>query len=105
MTITRVWIEKGCITCGLSESNCPEVFKVKHGKWVKGATVIAGVDYSGLEKKIKKAAEGCPVKVIKYDEGDDDQKNTSENKERLDSIIKGADSSKPPINRSMGEWD
>ena len=100
MGITRVWIEKGCITCGLSESTCLEVFKVKHGKWVKGATVIAGVDYSGLEKKIKKAAEGCPVKVIKYDEDDDDQKNTSENKERLDSIIKGADSSKSPIN-----WD
>ena len=73
VAITKVWIEKGCITCGLSESKCPEVFKVKHGKWVKGATVIAGVDYSGLEKKIKKAAEGCPVEVIKYDEEDDDQ--------------------------------
>ena len=71
VAITKVWIEKGCITCGLSESNCPEVFKVKHGKWVKGATVIEGVDYSGLEKKIKKAAEACPVAVIKYDEDDD----------------------------------
>ena len=71
VAITKVWIEKGCITCGLSESNCPEVFKVKHGKWVKGATVIAGVDYSGLEEKIKKAAKGCPVEVIKYDEDDD----------------------------------
>ena len=71
MAITRVWIEKGCITCGLSEGNCPEVFKVKHGKLVKGATVIGGVGYSGLEKKIKKAAEACPVAVIKYDEDDD----------------------------------
>ena len=53
VAITKVWIEKGCITCGLSESKCPEVFKVKHGKWVKGATVIEGVDYSGLEEKIK----------------------------------------------------
>ena len=88
MAITRVWIEKGCITCGLSESNCPEVFKVKHGKWVKGATVIEGVDYSGLEEKIKQAAEACPVEVIKYDEDNDDQKNAP-----------------PPINRSMGEWD
>ena len=42
----------------------------KPGEWIKGATVIAGVDYSGLEKKIKKAAEGCPVEVIKYDEDD-----------------------------------
>ena len=68
IAITRVWIEKGCITCGLSEGNCPEVFKVKHGKLVKGATVIGGVGYSGLEAKIKKAAESCPVEVIKYEE-------------------------------------
>ena len=84
MTIERVWIEEGCISCGLSEANCPEVFKVKEmkksqlqdekpGEWIKGATVIAGVDYSGLEEKIKKAAEGCPVEVIKYDEDDDEK--------------------------------
>ena len=83
MAITRVWIEKGCISCGMSEDNCPEVFKVKD----EGSTVIEGVDYSGLEEKIKEAAQVCPVEVIKYDE-DDDQKNAS-----------------PPINRSMGEWD
>ena len=83
MAITRVWIEEGCISCGLSEGNCPEVFKVKD----EGATVIRGVDYSGLEEKIKDAAESCPVKVIKYDE-DDDPKNVP-----------------PPINRSMGDWD
>jgi len=88
VAITKVWIEKGCITCGLSESNCPEVFKVKHGKWVKGATVIEGVDYSGLEAKIKKAAESCPVEVIKYDDDDEDSRNAP-----------------PPINRSMGDWD
>ena len=72
-----------CISCGLSESNCPEVFKVK----AEGSTVIEGVDYSGLEEKIKQAAEACPVEVIKYDE-DDDLKNVP-----------------PPINRSMGDWD
>ena len=83
MAITRVWIEEGCIACGLSEMNCPEVFKIK----AEVSTVIEGVDYSGLEEKIKMAAETCPVEVIKYDE-DDDQKNVP-----------------PPINRSMGEWD
>ena len=51
MAITRVWIEEGCISCESSERNCPEVFKVKN----KGATVIEGVDYSGLEEKIKEA--------------------------------------------------
>ena len=70
MAITRVWIEEGCISCGLSESNCPEVFKVETGEPSK---VIEGVDYSGLEEKIKEAAKKCPVEVIKYDEDDDDQ--------------------------------
>ena len=64
MAITRVWIEEGCISCGTSEHNYPEVFKVKD----KGSTVIEGVDYSGLEEKIKEAAKGCPVDVIKYEE-------------------------------------
>ena len=64
MAITRVWVEEGCISCGSSEGNRPEVFKVKD----EGATVIEGVNYSGLEKKIKMAAECCPVEVIKYEE-------------------------------------
>ena len=64
MAITRVWIEEGCISCGMSEDNCPEVFKVKD----VGATVIEGVNYSGLEEKIKDAANACPVQVIMYDE-------------------------------------
>ena len=67
IAITRVWIEKGCVSCGLSESTCPEVFKVK----AEGSKVIEGVDYSGLEKKIKMAADLCTVAVIKYDEDDD----------------------------------
>ena len=64
MAITRVWIEEGCISCGMSEDNCPEVFKVKD----VGATVIEGANYSGLEEKIKDAANACPVQVIMYDE-------------------------------------
>ena len=65
MAITRVWIEEGCISCGLSEDNCPEVFKVEMGEPSK---VIEGVNYSGLEEKIKQAAAICPVEVIKYEE-------------------------------------
>ena len=68
VAITKVWIEEGCLVCSLSESNCPEVFKVKNvdGNWQ--ATVIEGVNYSGLEEKIKLAAEECPAEVIKYEE-------------------------------------
>ncbi len=63
MAITRVWIEEGCIACGLSAESCPEVFELKVLN-----TVIEGVDYSGLEEKIKDAADMCPVQVIMYDE-------------------------------------
>ena len=63
MAITRVWIEEGSISCGMSEDSCPEVFKVK-----EVATVIEGVDYLAFEEKIREAAKGCPVDVIKYEE-------------------------------------
>jgi ferredoxin len=64
MAITRVWIEEGCISCGNSEDNCPEVFKLKDGM----ATVLGNDDYLGLEEKIIDAAEGCPAEVVKYKE-------------------------------------
>ena len=64
VAITKVWIEEGCISCGNSEDNCPEVFKLKDGM----ATVLESDDYSGLEEKIIDAAEACPVEVIKYEE-------------------------------------
>ena len=63
MAITRVWIEEGYISWGMSEDSCPEVFKVK-----EVAAVIEGVDYSAFEEKIREAAKGCPVDVIKYEE-------------------------------------
>ena len=28
MSITNVWIEDGCICCGLSSDTCPEVFEI-----------------------------------------------------------------------------
>ena len=65
MTITRVWIEDGCISCGLAEANCPEVFKVPDNS---PNTVIEGADLSSYETKIKEAAEDCPVGVIMYEE-------------------------------------
>ena len=62
MAISRVWIENGCISCGVAEGICPEVFKV-----VDTNTVIEGTDLSRFEEKIKEAAESCPVDVIKYE--------------------------------------
>ena len=65
MAIKRVWIDKACVSCGMSEVNCPEVFKVEPGE---SSQVIEGTGYSGLEEKIKYAAESCPAEVIKYEE-------------------------------------
>ena len=50
----------------MSEYRCPEVFKVDNK--TLSANVIEGVDLSIYEDKIKDAAEGCPVEVIKYEE-------------------------------------
>lgn len=61
MAISMVWIEEGCISCGLCEEICPEVFKLE-----EQAVVIEGVNYSDYEKKIKEAAESCPAEVIKF---------------------------------------
>jgi ferredoxin len=65
MTIKRVWIEEGCISCGNSELNCPEVFKFDDD--LDTTTVVEGVDFSLFEKQIKDAADACPASVIKYE--------------------------------------
>ena len=65
MTITRVWIEDGCIGCGLAEAICPEIFNIRDNTL---NTVIVGTDLSSVEAKIKEAAEDCPVDVIRYEE-------------------------------------
>ena len=65
MTITRVWIEDGCIGCGLAEAICPEVFNIGDNT---SNTVIEDADLSSVEAKIKEAAEDCPVQVIMYEE-------------------------------------
>ncbi|MDD2550022.1 MAG: ferredoxin [Bacteroidales bacterium] len=62
MAIKKVWIEEGCISCGLCEEISPEVFKMEDV-----AVVIEGVSYSDFEDSIKEAAEDCPVEVIKFE--------------------------------------
>jgi len=65
MAIRRVWIEPGCIGCKLSETICPEVFRVD-----EEARVIGGVDFAQYELQIMEAAEACPVEVIRYETDD-----------------------------------
>ena len=63
MAIKKVWVEEGCITCGLCEEMAEEVFEVDEVSEVK-----EGADFASNEEEIKEAAEGCPVEVIKFEE-------------------------------------
>ncbi len=65
MAISKVWIEEGCICCGCSSEDCPEVFKLDNE--IDTAIVLKNVDYSKYEEQIKDAADNCPVDVIKYE--------------------------------------
>jgi ferredoxin len=60
MAISKVEIVDGCISCGICEQSCPEVFEMPDTAHVK-----TGVDLNKFEAKIKEAAEACPVSVIK----------------------------------------
>ena len=68
MSITKVWIEDGCIYFGMSSATCPEVFEISDDH--DSNIVKENVDFSQYEEKIKEAADGCPVNVIKYEEQD-----------------------------------
>ena len=66
MSITKVWIEDGCISCRMSSATCPEVFEIPDDD--DSNIVKENVDFSQFEEEIKEAADGCPVAVIKYEE-------------------------------------
>jgi ferredoxin len=63
MAIKKVWIEEGCIACGVCEATAPEVFEMDE----ETAVVKEGVNYSEYEDEILEAAENCPVEVIIYE--------------------------------------
>ncbi|GAB4023917.1 MAG: hypothetical protein Fur0010_27160 [Bdellovibrio sp.] len=60
-SITKVWIEPGCIVCNACEAIFPEVFKVTEDTCIinPGAPMNDGL-------KVQEAAEACPVEVIKF---------------------------------------
>lgn len=59
----KVWIEPGCITCGLCEFVAPEIFEVTDVSHIK-----TDASFSDHSDAIKIAAQGCPVNVIKFEE-------------------------------------
>ncbi len=66
MAITKVWIEDGCVECGLSADTCSAVFDLSDD--ADSTVVKPNVDFAQHEAEIKEAAENCPVEVIKYEE-------------------------------------
>ncbi len=62
MAISKVVIADGCISCGICESICPEVFEMPDTAKVK-----SGVDYNKFEAQIRQAATDCPVSIIKVE--------------------------------------
>jgi len=63
MAIKKVWIEEGCIVCGVCEATAPEVFEMNDDT----AVVKDGVKFDDYEEEIIESAENCPVEVIKYE--------------------------------------
>ena len=59
--VTKVWIEEGCIVCRACEVQCAEVFVVRDD-----GCIVATRKFTGLEDRIKQAADVCPVKVIEF---------------------------------------
>lgn len=57
--------ENTCISCGLCEATCPEVFKMNDSDM---AEVIADPVPSEAEETCREAAEGCPVDAISLEE-------------------------------------
>ena len=57
----KLWIDPGCITCGLCEFIAPEVFEVTDISHLKKKPNI-----KNNKKLIIQAAKECPVSVIKH---------------------------------------
>jgi ferredoxin len=56
--------ENTCISCGLCEGICPEVFSLETGVSV----AIEGTVQADLEDATREACESCPVTAISIEE-------------------------------------
>ena len=84
MSISRVWIEPGCIRCSACVYSAPQIFRVPANAdaVVQGRARADGVDSQNVGERalllaacahehgdcIREAAEGCPVGIIRIDE-------------------------------------
>ncbi len=59
----KLWIEPGCITCGMCEFIAPKVFEVTDISHIK-----SDVNLVEHESEIELSVKECPVSVIKYED-------------------------------------
>lgn len=59
----KLWIDPGCITCGMCEFIAPKVFEVTDVSHIK-----QDFDMQKNDLLIKESVKECPVFVIKYEE-------------------------------------
>ena len=59
----KLWIEPGCITCGMCEFIAPKVFEVTDVSHIK-----PGADVQENAELIEQSVIECPVSVIKFQE-------------------------------------
>ena len=59
----KLWIEPGCITCGMCEFIAPKVFEVTDVSHIK-----KDFDQQDNDQLIEQSVIECPVSVIKYQE-------------------------------------
>jgi len=57
-------IEEGCISCGMCEGTCPEVFRMND----EGMAEVCGDVTATNEESVREAIDGCPVSVISMEE-------------------------------------
>lgn len=65
----RVWIDDGCISCGMCESLVPEVFLVEAGatsRVLSDWRTWAAAD-GASEDQLRGARDSCPVDVIRLE--------------------------------------
>ena len=66
MTIRKIWIVEGCISCNLCMDLVPEVFEVPPGSTShtrKGHEKLLTGDPQ-MDERIQEAVDSCPVEVI-----------------------------------------
>lgn len=59
----KLWIEPGCITCGMCEFIAPQVFQVTDISHIK-----PDADVQAHQDLIEQSVQECPVSVIKFQE-------------------------------------